>query len=224
MQKPHLVVLVGTVGSGKSTCMRLLYLRLRRKGLKVKTASLKTGHLLAFILEVLLAKMLVSKGKDVYPIRALIEEKPHLFRRIFKLWLILDLISITIKFLISVYLPLKLGYIVIVEEYIPATISDYIYLSKLMKPPLKMDSLSIGYLLRMANLCVSMKTIFLDAESDELVRRWKVRGSPNEREDYIQMQRSLLLCISKRLSSKFLYVNTKIMLPNELIRISESML
>jgi hypothetical protein len=56
----------------------------------------------------------------------LVEGKLNLFRRIFRLWLGLDLISITLKFLAGVYAPLKLGYTIPIEEYVPATISDYI--------------------------------------------------------------------------------------------------
>jgi len=189
--------------------MKILCSKLRRKGLKVKVNFLKTGHLFAFILEILLARIVASKRKDVFPIRALLEEKPTLFKRIFRLWLGLDLISITLKFLTCVYLPLRLGYIVLVEEYIPSTVSDYVYLSRIISLPLRVNSFSINYLLRLMNLCGSTQIIFLDAKNDELRIRWKLRRSLDEREDYIQMQRTLLLQISRALSSmNFIYINT----------------
>jgi len=72
----------GTVGSGKSTQMKLLASELKRKGTKVKLSFLKTGHIIAYFLTIILAKMLVGKRGDVYSIRALIEEKPHIFRRV----------------------------------------------------------------------------------------------------------------------------------------------
>jgi hypothetical protein len=152
--------------------------------------------------------MVAGKRKDVFPIRALVEEKPHLFKRIFMLWLSLDLVSATIKFLASIYIPLKIGYTVIVEEYIPATISDYIYLSKIIKFPLKINSFEIIYLLKLMSLCGPIYIVFLDAENDKLTLRWKLRGSFDEREDYIRMQRGILLRLSKDLSYKFLYINT----------------
>ncbi len=37
----------------------------------------------------------------------------QVLRKIFKLWLSLDIISILIKFLTSVYIPLRLGYLII---------------------------------------------------------------------------------------------------------------
>jgi len=208
MLQPRVIAFIGTVGSGKSTHMRLLYSKLKQRGLRAKTTFLKTGHLFAFILEVFLAKMVAGKRKDVFPIRALVEEKPHLFKRIFRLWLYLDLVSITIRFLVSIYIPLKLGYTVLVEEYIPATISDYIYLSKIIKFPLKINSFEIIYLLKLMSLCGPTHIVFLDAENDKLTLRWKLRGSFDEREDYIRMQRSILLRLSKELSCSFLYINT----------------
>jgi hypothetical protein len=209
MLQPQVIVFVGTVGAGKSTHARLLCLKLKRKGLKTKVSSLKTGHLFAFILEIFLAKIIASKRKDAFPIRILVEERPNLFRRIFRLWLSLDLVSITIKFLASIYLPLKLGYVLLVEEFTPATISDYIYLSRIINFPLKMNSFVVNYLVRLINLCSPTQIIFLDAKNDELKIRWKLRGSFDEREDYLHMQRTLLLQISRKLSTiKLIYVNT----------------
>ena len=209
MPEPRLIVFVGPVGSGKSTHVKILCSKLKRKGLKTKMSFLKTGHLFAFVLEISLAKIVANKRKDIFPIRALIEERLTLFRRIFRLWLGLDLISITLKFFASIYLPLKLGYIVLVEEYIPATISDYIYLSKIVNFPLKVNSFVINYLLKLMNLCGPTQIIFLDAKDNELRRRWKLRGSFDEREDYLQMQRTLLLRISRELSPNgFIYINT----------------
>ena len=208
MLKSRLIAFVGPVGSGKSTQMRLLYSKLKQRGLKVKMSFLKTGHLFAFILEVILAKMVASKRKDISPIRALVEERPHFFKRIFKLWLGLDLISIAIKFLTNIYIPLKLGYTILVEEYIPATISDYIYLSKIIKFPLKVNSFAVNYLLKLMSFYNPAQIIFLDAENSKLTYRWKLRGKFNERKDYVRMQRTLLLQVSKKLSYRLLYINT----------------
>ena len=210
MLQPRAIIFIGTVGSGKSTHMRLLYSKLKQKGLKTKLSVLKSNELLASIFVILLSRIVASKRKDVFPIRALIEERPTLFRKILRLWLSLDIVSITLKFLTSIYLPLRLGYIVLVEEYIPATISDYIYLSRFVNFSLKMKSFTINYLLRLMNLCRPTQIIFLDAKDDELRKRWKLRKSFDEKEDYLQMQRTLLLQISKELSSmNFVYINTE---------------
>jgi len=209
MLQTKVIVFIGTVGSGKSTHMKLLYSKLKQKGLNTKVSFLKTSHLFAFVLEFFLAKMLAGSRKDVFPIRALVEEKQYIVKKIFRLWLDLDLISVVIKFLAEIYLPLKLGYIVLVEEYIPATISDYIYLSKIIDFPLRASSFAINYLLKLMNLCGPTQIIFLDAEDNELKRRWKLRGSFDEREDYLKMQRTLLLQMSRELSShRLICINT----------------
>jgi len=84
MLQPQVIAFIGTVGSGKSTYMKLLYSKLKQKGLRTKISFLKTGHLLAFVLESFLAKMLAGNRKDVFPIRALVEEKPYIFKKIFR--------------------------------------------------------------------------------------------------------------------------------------------
>lgn len=209
MSRPHVIAFLGTVGSGKSTQMKLLASELKRRKVKVKVSYLKTGHIFARFLEVILARMFAGKRKDVYPIRALFEERPYFFSRIFGLWLALDLISIALKFLLSIYLPLKLGYVVLVEEYIPATISDYIYLSRIARFALKAQSFAITFPLKLMYIGGYTQIVFLDAENSELKRRWKRRGSFDERDDYLDMQRTVLLSISRRLSSnRLLYMNT----------------
>ena len=205
--KPCVIAFAGTVGSGKSTQMKLLALTLKRRGVKVKTSSLKTGHIFAYFLQIILAKML-TRRRDVFPIRALIEEKSHIFRKLFKLWLYLDVVSIAVKFLFSVLIPLKLGYVVLVEEYIPATIADYIYLSKIIGFALKPKSFAITFPLRLMYTGGFTHTIFTDAENDVLKNRQRRRGSFEEKEDYLSMQRNLLLSISRKLSNRLLYLDT----------------
>jgi len=84
---PRVIAFVGSVGAGKSTHIGLLASRFSKNGLKVRTTSLKTNHLLASALTLILAQMLVRKRKDVSRIRAIFEDRPKVFRRLFKLWL-----------------------------------------------------------------------------------------------------------------------------------------
>jgi thymidylate kinase len=206
--KPYIIAFIGTVGAGKSTQMNLLAPELKARGLRVKVTSLKTGHVFAYFLEVVLAKMLVGEEKDVSPIRVLIEDKTTLFKRLFKLWLSLDIISISIRFILTAYIPLKLRRIVLVEEYFPATITDYIYLAKVLDLPFKTISPAVRFMQRLLQLSGPMQTIFLDAPNVVLEKRWSQRSSLNEKTDYLQMQRTMLLSVSKLSSSSFLYVET----------------
>lgn len=188
--------------------MKLLASELRKKGLKIKTTFLKTNHLLARLLTLILAYILISKN-DVYPVRALIEDKPMIFKRLFKLWLVLDLFSISLRFLSTIFLPVKMGYIILVEEYIPATISDYIYLNKAIGLPRETLSFAVRFMLRLMHVGNPTQVIFLDARLETLDLRWKSRGSLDEKPDYLQMQRTTLLSLSRMLSShRMLYMDT----------------
>ncbi len=205
---PGVIVFVGVVGAGKSTQKNLLASLLRSNGLKIKVSLVKTGHIMAYFLQKLLVKILGIERRDVYPIRALTESRPLIFRKLFKLWLILDVISVSIRFLLSVYLPMKMGRTVIVEEYIPASIADYVYLGKSINFPIKGMIFIINYMLKLFRICNLTSVIFLDACDFCLVDRWRKRKSVNELTDYLIMQRNLLLNLSKNLSSNFLYIDT----------------
>jgi len=194
---------------GKSTHIGLLASRFGKNRLKVKTTSLKANHFFASALTLILAQILVRKRKDVSRIRALLEDKPRVFRRLFKLWLSLDVISVALQFLLTIYLPLTVGYTVLVEEYIPATIADYIYIGKAIGLPLRALSFALNFMSKLMHLGGPTQVVFLDADADTLKFRWNCRGSLEEKSDYLYMQQSTLLSLSKNLSSyEMLYVNS----------------
>lgn len=206
---PRITVFAGTVGAGKSTQMRLLAAKLKARGTKVRTTYLKTGHLPAYLLEVVIARIACRGSRYGRPIRALVEEKPRLFRRLFKLWLALDIIGVSIKFLLNIHIPTKAGFLVLVEDYVPATIVDYMCLTKAIGLPLGASSSTSKFMLRLQHLGGPFQVIFLDAQTDALKFRWSHRKQLEERPDYIRMQRSTLLSLSNRSSSgRLLYVNT----------------
>jgi len=206
---PHIIVFVGTVGSGKSTQIKLLTSKLHKRGLNVKNTFIETNHIFAYLLLLLLARILTRGKRGVYSIGALIEEKPLIFKKLFKLWLTIDLFSITLKFILRVFFPVKMGSIVLVEGYIPATISDYVYISKRMALPLKTSYFTVNFMLRLLHVGGPTQVIFLDARANTLKSRWRLRGSLYERPDYLNMQRTTLKSLSKKLSSHgLLQINT----------------
>jgi broad-specificity NMP kinase len=203
------IAFLGTVGSGKSTQMRLLSYRLRKDGLRVKTATLKTNHILARLLTLVLVSVLENCRKKVYPLRTLIEDEPKIFGALFNLWLALDMLSFSFKFLVTVLLPRKFGHIVIVEEYIPATICDYMYLHKALNLPGDIPKFATEFLLRLLYVGGPMQAIFLDARQNTLQSRWKNRNTAEERPEYLVAQRSKLLVLTEKLSAhNVLFINT----------------
>jgi len=116
---------------------------------------------------------------------------------------------VSLQFLLTIYLPSVVGYTVLVEEYIPATIADYIYLAKKVGLPFRSLFSALNLMLKLMHLGAPTQVIFLDADADRLKFRWNCRGSLDEKSDYILMQRSTLLSLSKKLSSdEALYVDT----------------
>ena len=203
-----LIIFNGTVGSGKTTQIILLASRLKHKKVKVKTTVLKTNHIFSYVLTVILAKLIGDNRKNVYPLRKLIEERSEILKKLLKLWLFLDLVSITIRFLITVYAPLKRGHVVLIEEYIPAIIADYIYIIKAIGGDLKKLHFTYLFLRKLIDVAKPISIIYLDAPNNILKKRWRNKGIIEEKPDYIVMQRTLLLKISKSLAQSFLYLNT----------------
>lgn len=209
-QKPHVLAFLGPVGVGKSTQMKLLASKLRDNGLKTRNTSFKANHLLTFLLIRILAKMLGESRKSVSPIRALINYRSTFLKKIFKLWLALDIFSISLKFLLTIYFPVKIGYIVLVEEYIPATIANYMYYRRVLGLPSRAIYFLLSFMPKLMHQVGHTEIIFLDAPTSTLKLHWSSRGSSDERTDYIHMQHTALLSLARKLSSpRILYINVK---------------
>lgn len=199
---------VGTVGAGKSTQINQLHSVLKKAGIRVTATVLKRGHFLTHILEMILAKLILHNFKDEsYPIEVIVKNRPVILKKLFKLFLILDTISIFCRFVFTIYIPKKIGYIVIVEEYIQAAIADYMALSQVVGT--HNSPLFNRMLASLSFLGGPTYTIFLDAPDKTLKQRWIYRRSPVQRNEYLMMQRTLLFNISKKLSSCFFYINTE---------------
>lgn len=191
MPKTNVIAFVGTVGAGKSTGIIFLDKYFKFKGFKVKITQFKVGNLWAYPLY-----KLASMGLPIFRNNFLL-----------KLWIILDIFAISLKFLISIWLPFKAGRIVLVEEYLPATIADYIHIARINGYKLKDVRGIIAYIYRLS-ASVPFTSIFLDANDVTLRKRWKLRGTPDEKPDYLIMQRKVLFSLTKLLSSHLVCINT----------------
>jgi hypothetical protein len=205
----RIVVFAGTVGAGKSTQMKILRRELENRKLRVKTTFIKSGHLIVNIWETLLARLLTSNRHDVHPTTALIEERPLVLKGLFRLLVILDVFCVYLKFLITVYIPVRIGFIVLVEEYIPATIADYVYLAKAIgQQPIRLTFPS-DLLLRLIGANTPVEIVFLDASDETLCFRWAKRKSFSEKKDYLHMQRTLIpLLLNSIMPNHVLYLDT----------------
>ena len=197
------------MGSGKSTQMKLLKSEFRKKGLKFKVSNIKSGIFSSFLAS-FLVRILVGKRRDKAPIMVLITEKPF-FRKLFKLWLILDMFVCAYKFVLGVYIPLKIGYKVLAEDYLQSVIADHIYYGKLLNISIKRLRFVFRFLLRLLYLSKSNCTIFLDADLNTLKFRHLQRGDLYEDLNYVYNQQSVLKYLSKiyqPLNGFFVYINT----------------
>ena len=206
--RPQVIVFAGSVGAGKTTQMKLLTSELKKREFKIKKTFLKKGHFFAFIMEYMLAKIFVRRLNGIPPMRVLLDNSSHLFKKCFNLWLIVDVYSNCIKFLFNIYLPIRTGYTLLVEEYIPATIASYIYYCDILGIPQSKIKYASSLMLKMMSK-FETQAIFFDADSSILKRRWHLRGSQEESMRYIEMQRTILLPVLKSiLSKRLLYIRT----------------
>jgi len=191
-----LIIFAGTVGAGKSTHLLLLRSQLIKEGISVKITFLKTTNLVAYIFLKAIAYCLKFKAPSQVPlITALNESFPILFKRLSFVFVLIDVLSIVVKDLFCVRLPLKLRKTVLVEEYLPATILDYLIMLRVRKV-ISRRSFCIIYKFA-ALLCASLSmrtqivTFFFDAPNHILFKRYQTRKF-KERKLYLEAQRKLL--------------------------------
>jgi hypothetical protein len=205
MARIRVVVFLGPVGVGKSTQVGLLRANLSDQGAMVTSTFLKSGHLFSYFLLRMLARGAVGEERrGMPPIGVLIDQRPSLYRRLFGTWLALDLLSVVIKFLFAIYLPMKSGFMVLVEEGIPATVADYLYLCSALELPREKVFTAINLLSALHARMGPKAIVVIDANPATLKSRSIQRGSFIEREDYVSAQRELLPIISRVLAGRFL--------------------
>jgi thymidylate kinase len=207
-----LIIFAGTVGAGKSTHLWLLYSYLKKRGIATTATFLKSANLMAYLFLKMIAALCGLKRNHVPPITTLNESRPDLFKALSFLFTLIDAFSIVIKYLFRVWLPLKLGRVVLVEEYLPATVFDYFVLLKIRKV---ITSRSFNVLYKLCALLasrtahVSNIVFFFDAPNHVLFERYSRRGSFKERKLYLEMQRKLLPSLySKFLGRQVVFLNS----------------
>ncbi|MFX0137129.1 MAG: hypothetical protein ACFFDN_26050 [Candidatus Hodarchaeota archaeon] len=204
-----IIAILGPTGVGKSTQVGLLAREFRKKGYKVTTTQLRINHLFADAFIRIMARILVKQRNDVLPIGALYEEKPSFLKKTFIFWMMLDILSIAGKFLVHIYIPRKIGRLVIVEDYIPTTIADHIFLCRGLGLPREGYKFFKNYMTALMHLAGPFQSVILDAKFSESEKRRKGRGRWNELPEYVHIQSPLLFEMSNDLAKgDNLYIDT----------------
>jgi energy-coupling factor transporter ATP-binding protein EcfA2 len=180
-----IVAFLGPVGVGKSTQINLLRTYLESRDQKVTVTYIKSTHGLTYVLSRLLNALtrILHNG----------DEKARIvfYRGFAPLWNLSETISITVKFLFTVYIPYTLGYYVLVEEGLIMTIENY----RLFRPyylgvkPQRLPLLEL--LLRWINSKNHLNILLYANEEDVAKRRLSRSFRRYETEDYLALQKQV---------------------------------
>jgi len=205
----RVVDFLGPAGVGKSTQIRLLEAKLNGSGYRASSTFIKTGHLFSFLLLRLLARGSAGGDRSTPSIRVLMESRPELFRRLFGTWLAIDMMSVLTKYFLAVWLPVKADFRVLVEEGIPATIADYLYISQKLGLPADASHGAIGLLCAVHKRGAMTAIVYLDADQGTTRSRRIGRGGMYETDAYVREQSRLLPKVANALSGgALLYLET----------------
>ena len=218
------IYLLGPEGVGKTTMARLLSDYMRVKGVsKITVTEVRSSHLHVYLLKSILMKMgRVEYYK--YPHGVLIPRIDRLYlNRIIRPLLFMELTALITVILIRVKLRLLLGYIVICTRYVIDSLVDLLAYT-LVAP----QGRSLIYKLIAPMLLRLMPDdsviICLSADYDDLVKRYRERGSYIEPHNWITFYENISRKILKKLPGhyKLVMINThskdRLQVFNEIIR------
>jgi thymidylate kinase len=222
LKKGVFIAFLGPVGVGKTTTIKYLAWRLRQRRLNVITTFIKSYHGFSYIMWIFIAR-LVKAPRNFAPWYAIptVLGLKKVARALATLSAYFDaMLYLPFKFLIVLLLR-KIGFTIISEEYITSTFLDYLLSWRDLKAPLRIP-LKILYIL---NLRLRPDiTIFLDAEEDDILRRWSIRGYGDPQRRYVRLQRRALPYLCKVFSHNSIAIDTTHKNMEETVKIVEMML
>jgi len=125
------------------------------------------------------------------------------------------------KYLLTVYVPNRLGYVVLVEDGPITTICDHLHILRAFKIE-HIDTFAISYFVKMSKINPNSYAVILDAQTQTLISRWKMRRSFSidkrylkDPLDYLGFQRRILLRLMKIAKLKHFTVKTDGQTPNQ---------
>jgi len=228
------LMISGTVGSGKSTATICVARFLRKMGLKVKVTSLTGFHTFCYVFLYVLAR-LTYRSKDFHE---LIKKKispaslvdGRILDKMLKLVVVLEFVSIHIAFLLKIFVPLKFGYdVVVVDEGTVNVVGNYTaFFDASYKRGLYVLILSFLRLVKNISRNATVITFFLDCDNSVLMARWKTRDSPPCRQQpftptdylrYLNCLRNAKNMLKQILDLKVKEVNTTLKSPLDISKL-----
>jgi len=200
-----LLVIAGPVGVGKSTVVKLLSKVFNDKGMPAAKTFLKAFHGPSFVIWCLATKLIIGRQKTpkpqmLAPWYLLSRFNSVLAWRLTVFTALLDaFLSIPLK-LFQIQLLRQIGYIVICEEYLYGTLTDYMYTFINASDRKGKWSLrfTIAVSVAMLRKYRPSMIILLDADRAEIIKRWRKRGYGDPQKRYVMFQRIFLNMIKNR--------------------------
>jgi len=192
-----IIIVGGDVGGGKTTHSKLLVGYLVRNGVRAKYTHIKGFHLLSRLLLLIVLHLTGLNRVTVYinkyrvsPVRIIISANPVLFKKIFGILWLLNLIDIVGVLIARHYIPLILGLTVVVEDHVVGYANDMIYFIHFFRHHVREKSvpalplLWIGLRMMLATVRGS-NIVFLYTPYYELLHRYRLRSTAAELPEYI---------------------------------------
>lgn len=217
---PRFIYFLGPEGAGKTTMAGLLSHQIKVAwAKKVRIIEIRSSHLHVHYLKKLFMKLgRVEYYK--YPLGTLIPRIDRLYlNRVIKLWLFMEFIAIIILVLIKVRMYLLLSYIVICTRYVIDTIVDLLaYTLAAPQGRSVLCRLISPLLLRLIPKCSLI--IYLNADYDTLIKRYKKRGSYVEPPNWINFYKETSFKLLKTISHsyKITFIDTNFKSPSQVLK------
>lgn len=190
-----IIVFIGPPGSGKTTQMYMLSRVLSNRGERNNILCLKRGLLATFLERVLVILIYGKESQHLYPMEILLRGAKDKLKRIVSLWYTINTFEIVIRLLILMVINKIFKRFLLIEEYIPAIIIDYLYVALRIKTPITAIKRNIDILVRFFLKVYPLRMIILTASIQELIHRWRKRGRAEYSRAYIFIQRILFTLI-----------------------------
>ena len=191
--KANVIAILGPVGAGKSTIINILIKQLRENRLKVKSAYIKAFHGPSFALWKLISYVIAHKEDNkLAPWYVIGKVNPEVAKLLLLVSTYLDSITIPFMLMLKVMLPKFCGADILIEEYLPGTLLDYIYSFY------KLERTGYDHFLPfriLRSLSIKYKpdvTALLDADLPILKKHWGERGYGDPQIEYVLFQRRIL--------------------------------